>query len=570
MREESSSGGCFPDTGMHADARFVKMCNETQGNVYPNAWGGKIRVYSNLNIQLWESLLQGYHDHEVVEWLKYGWPISRPPNWPDPQPTLINHGGAMRHPTAMEKYINKELNRKSICGPFDKCPFKERIGVSPLSTRTKRDSEERRVIMDLSWPPGGSVNDGIGKDQFLGFKVKLTFPTIDDIARRVFEMGRDAEMFKVDLSGYFLQLPVDPSEYSLLCFTWEGKFYFHIMSPMGLRSAPYFAQRTSNAIRYMHEQMGFFLFNYIDDFIGVEKAHLIWSSFDSFIRLLNSLGVRESIEKRIAPCKTMNCVGTLVDIENMQLRVLPDRMESLIGELKLWVWKEEVDRKELQSLIGKLQFICSCVRPGRIFMSRMIRLLKGVRDRIVIDAEFKKDVEWWLKYIKTFDGTSIIWMLHEEQSHISAATDASLQGLGGFCGKQYFKCRVPKKLRGKNYIAQLEMWAIVILFKIWSKEFTGRNLLIECDNQVVCSVLTSGRSYNQALLELMREVVYIACTYKFEYRLKYIESKNNVIPDLLSRWDQGESVRLKFKENVDSTWEERDVHINMFNFMHDW
>jgi len=33
--------------------------------------------------------------------------------------------------------------------------------ASPLNTVAKRDSDERRVIVDLSWLCGTSVNDGI-------------------------------------------------------------------------------------------------------------------------------------------------------------------------------------------------------------------------------------------------------------------------------------------------------------------------------------------------------------------------------------------------------------------------
>ena len=144
-----------------------------------------------------------------------------------------------------------------------------------MSTRPKRDVDARRIIMDLSWPPGGSVNDSIWKDQFMGFPVKLSFPTIDVIARRVASMeSEQVYLFKIDLAGYFRQLHLDPGDYSLLCFVWNGEVYFNIVLPMGLHSSPYFAQRTSDVIRYMHNSAGYFLFNYIDDLIGVEEIEI--------------------------------------------------------------------------------------------------------------------------------------------------------------------------------------------------------------------------------------------------------------------------------------------------------
>ena len=59
-----------------------------------------------------------------------------------------------------------------------KIPFSRHVGISPLSTRPKRGSEDRRVILDLSFPIGESVNDGIPKDTYMGFHAKLTSPEL--------------------------------------------------------------------------------------------------------------------------------------------------------------------------------------------------------------------------------------------------------------------------------------------------------------------------------------------------------------------------------------------------------
>ena len=34
--------------------------------------------------------------------------------------------------------------------------------------RPKRDSQDRQIILDLSFPPGESVNDGMVKDNYMG------------------------------------------------------------------------------------------------------------------------------------------------------------------------------------------------------------------------------------------------------------------------------------------------------------------------------------------------------------------------------------------------------------------
>ena len=101
-------------------------------------------------------------------------------------PATDNHAGAKLYPAAITNYINTELKEGAIMGPFTLSPFTNRIGVSPLSTRPKRNSQNKiRIIMDLSFPPGRSVNDGIEKDSYCGWSIKLVYPTIDTLAKRI-------------------------------------------------------------------------------------------------------------------------------------------------------------------------------------------------------------------------------------------------------------------------------------------------------------------------------------------------------------------------------------------------
>ena len=194
----------------------------------------------------------------------------------------------------------------AVVGPFESVPFESRVGVSSLSTREKKDSDDQRVIMDLSWPPSRLVNDGIAKDQFMWMWAKLMFPTIDTMAYHVAELGVGARMFKVDLTRYFRQLPMDQFNYSLLCFTWNEKIYFDVITHMGLCSAPYVAQRTSNGIRYIHNSLGYFLFNYIDEFLGAEQKEKVWQSFHTFQHTIRDLGIQESESKCVEPTEEIN------------------------------------------------------------------------------------------------------------------------------------------------------------------------------------------------------------------------------------------------------------------------
>ena len=280
---------------------------------YPNRWGARIPVPSKWDLDKLDERLQDYEDKEVVEWLRYGWPTGRLPTLPEPITSCKNHKGASEHPEAMKKYIMKEISKGAVMGPYKKIPFTRKVGISPLSSRPKRDSKERRVILDLSFPFGGSVNKGIPKDTYLGLEAKLEFPKVDDFAFIIFSLRRGCGMFKVDLSRYFRQLPLDPGDYSLIGYVIDGDIYFDKVLPMGMRSAPYIAQRVTNTIAYIHRKLKFFLLNYVDDFIGAETKQMIWAAYQALTALLAELRVDISQEKLVPPTTRLEFLGITFD-----------------------------------------------------------------------------------------------------------------------------------------------------------------------------------------------------------------------------------------------------------------
>ena len=135
-----------------------------------------------------------------MQWLKYGFLISYIENYPSLTPATCNHMGAMQFPEAVNAYFEKEIHLRATMGPFMIPPFLDRIGISPISSRKKRDSEDRWIILDLSWPIGNSVNDGIDKHNYCRCPVELRYPTVDTLAKRIFELGKNCKIWKKDLS----------------------------------------------------------------------------------------------------------------------------------------------------------------------------------------------------------------------------------------------------------------------------------------------------------------------------------------------------------------------------------
>ena len=515
---------------------------------YPNRWGAKIPIKTSWDLEVLEELLQDYHDKEIIEWMRYGWPIGRLPTMPDPETTQRNHQGANLYPEALKKYIDKEQSYGAIMGPFTEIPFTSKVGISPLSTRPKKDSEERRILLDLSFPPGQSVNDGMIKDNYLGFTTKLSFPKTDQFAHRIFHLGTKARMFKVDLHRYFRQLNLDPGDYSLIGYIVDNKLYFDKVVPMGVRTGPYIAQRISSAITWIVEQLKHFLLNYVDDFVGADYEEKAWQAYNFLIHVLEKIRIQTSPEKIVEPTTRLEFLGTTFDSERMTMEVPEQKMNEILKELQAWENKKRAYRREVESLIGKLQFAARCVRPGRILITRLINWLKGLdrESQHPVPEQARKDIRWWKHFMKEYNGVSLMWLEAEPTLDTILATDACLTGYGGISGQHYFKGEFGDELRGKN-IAILEIIAVMVGLKLWAHNFRGKYFWIHVDNEAVATILNTGASKNEDLQEVLREIAYLAAQYQFVIRAKHIPGVTNRIPDWLSRWGEEQS-RIEFNK----------------------
>ena len=74
----------------------------------------------------------------------------------------------------MIAYLEKENRNKAVLGPFKSNSFPNNLVISPLNSVPKKDNE-RRVILDLSFPRNNSINDFKENDEYLGEKTEFFF-----------------------------------------------------------------------------------------------------------------------------------------------------------------------------------------------------------------------------------------------------------------------------------------------------------------------------------------------------------------------------------------------------------
>ena len=151
-------------------------------------------------------------------------------------------------------------------------------------------------------------------------------------------------------------------------------------------------------------------------------------------------------DKIIPPTTRIEFLGVTFDSQTMTMEVTPERVKDMLTELNSWTTKNSATRKELESLIGKLQFTSKCVKPGRTFISRLIQWLRTMNreHKYTILTEARKDIAWWGQFLQQHNGVSILWLTKIPKVDKVITTDVCPKGYGGICGQQYFHAEFPQ------------------------------------------------------------------------------------------------------------------------------
>ena len=217
-----------------------------------------------------------------------------------------------------------------------------------------------------------------------------------------------------------------------------------------------------------------------------------------------------------------------------------------------------------------------CVRQSRIFIARILILLRKVHfnhHHVNLTAEFRKDIAWWRRFLRAYNGVSMISTAQWSSPGAMFPTDACLMGCGGLCGDQYFHAVFP------SYVVQqtldincLELLTIIVALKLWGSRLCGLRLSVRCDNEVAVTVLTAGRCRNSFLNSCLRELCYLAAIHEFEVRAVHVPGVLNCYADLLSRRDSCDIVeRNQFLAHAQhANLHAVPVHDDLFQFDSDF
>ena len=521
----------------------------------PNHIGARISLpHSKLKLDRWRYHLTGYENAELCQFLEFGFMLGLSSE-PDLVSKSRNHGSAYAWYGYVDKFITTEVKECGVSGPIKESPWQNLV-ISPLMTAHKKPLA-RRTVFDASFGEG-SLNGATPADMYMGEATKYTYPKIEDYRLMILKAGKGSFMWKRDLSRFYLQLPLDPTEYDKVAVVWRGLIFFFVALAFGLRHSGLQGQRVTDAVSWILRRLGletgdffFQVCNYVDDFGGVEETLIRANeAFEALGVLLDDLGLQESIKKAVSPRQEITYLGVLFNTITMEMSVPPEKLSEVKEEIRRWSRKTTISKRDLQSLLGKLFWVSKVIRYARAFMGRLLGLLRSAAmitscKKVKFCTEAKKDIKWWGKYLEEFNGISMIInedpipLSYEqlmEKPHDIMAGDATPTGGGAWHGSQYWSQPLPLFLQDPQIGIHLkEFWTLIVSAKLWGDHWTGRTVVLYCDNDSVVETTTKRKPRDPEMASLLREFLYIVVTKKFHPVIRKIESKRNEIADFLSR-----------------------------------
>ena len=99
------------------------------------------------------------------------------------------------------------------------------------------------MIVDLSYPSGRSVNNGISPTLS-----SVTYASADAVFRFIKQLGQNTMLIKVDLKSSYRMVPIHPQDQHLFGVCWDDEIFVDQALPFGLPLAPKLFMAVADAI----------------------------------------------------------------------------------------------------------------------------------------------------------------------------------------------------------------------------------------------------------------------------------------------------------------------------------
>ena len=110
----------------------------------------------------------------------------------------------------------------------------------------------------------------------------------------------------------------------------------------------------------------------------------------------------------------------------------------------------------------------------------------------------------------------------------------------------------------------------MIAVKLWSESLKGKVVRFFTDNENCMFAINQRKSRDPYILRCLREIIWFTAKFQILLRAKYVKSKDNTLPDALSRWHQSSEARRTVKRMTNNTWKRHSISDELIKFDADW
>ncbi|XP_053143317.1 uncharacterized protein LOC128341176 isoform X1 [Hemicordylus capensis] len=437
--------------------------------------------------------------------------------------------------------INKEVALGRVLGPFRDLPLPD-LRISPLGVVPKKAPGEYHLIHHLSFPHGSSVNDGI-PDSLCSVK----YTSFDQAIRVVRSCGKGALLAKCDIESAFRLLPVHPGDFNLLGFAFQGQYYIDRALPMGCSISCAAFEAFSSFLEWaLRREAGLVTTShYLDDLlmVGRPRTNQCRHLLEVFQHLCADLGVPLAQEKTEGPSAILTFLGIELDTIVGCSRLPQTKLDTLRALLAFCIQARKVTLKQLQQIIGHLNFACRVVVPGRPFLRRLCDAVKGVRcghHRIRVTAPMWADLRLWASFLESYNGVSfwrdslLLEVVLQVQSDAAGGSGFGVYFRGRWCAERWPAAWVASG--ATRDLTFLEFFPIVVAIHLWADLFRNHTVRFWCDNQATVQVINRQTSRSPRVMSLVRAFVLACLSNNILFLTCHVPGVQNGLADALSHF----------------------------------
>ena len=388
-------------------ARFVTLAHLSPGQLV-EAVRGQTPTDYRPNKALWPDdlrrLYQGYqHLDTMLTVASVGFRIPRKAPLPEQSSAPPNHGSARKHDSTLMRLMREGqaahqyvFLQNSVQQSWPGLIFYSPLGLVPKGKLPM--TEIARVIQDLSFPIGDSVNDFTDKDSL----PVIDWPRIAALAIRITDLhqqhppgsiflGMTGDVSQAyrhirahadDCASFGISIPnhdivgMDMSA----PFGWNGSPNMYCIFGDGIT---WLVRRESPASinpSLSCDTTKFWCYNYMDDFIIIELddgQRLPCAELALRLAMIATLGPEAMNQKKFQPWQsTFIALGLKWDVQKATVSMPEDKIAKANDRVMAILKRKTATRSDLEKLLGSLRHVASCVRPARAFYQTLHRVYR--------------------------------------------------------------------------------------------------------------------------------------------------------------------------------------------------